>query len=66
MVISSVTDMVLGMILGMIASPLLMKLIRFIRQERKVNRLLREAAIDMQRQQNNDSSHGNFQRLRSL
>lgn len=58
------TDMVLGMILGMIASPLLMKLIRFIRQERKVNRLLREAAIDMQREKKIDNSHGNFQRFR--
>jgi hypothetical protein len=54
--------MVLGMILGMIASPLLMKLIRSVRQERKVNRLLREAAIDMRRQ-HIDSSYGNFQRF---
>lgn len=37
-------DMLLGMILGMVASPLLMKLIRSLRQKRKVDRLLREAA----------------------
>ena len=46
----SIVDMVLGMILGMVASPLLMKLIKFLRQKHKVNRLLREAAADIQRQ----------------
>lgn len=45
-------DMVLGMILGMIASPLLMKLVRSLRQRRKVNRFLREAASDLQGQYN--------------
>lgn len=42
-------DMLLGMILGMIASPLLMKLVRSLRQKRKVDRLLREAATNLQR-----------------
>jgi uncharacterized membrane protein YccC len=49
-ILFSTADMVLGMILGMVASPLLMKLIRSLRQKHKVNRLLREAAADMQRQ----------------
>ena len=42
-------DMLLGMILGMVASPLLMKLIRSLRQKRKVDRLLREAVANLQR-----------------
>lgn len=42
-------DMLLGMILGMVASPLLMKLIRSLRQKCKVDRLLREAAANLQR-----------------
>ena len=42
-------DMLLGMILGMVASPLLMKLIRSLRQKHKVDRLLREAAANLQR-----------------
>ena len=42
-------DMLLGMILGMVASPLVMKLIRSLRQKRKVDRLLREAAANLQR-----------------
>jgi hypothetical protein len=33
----------------MVASPLLMKLIRSLRQKRKVDRLLREAAANLQR-----------------
>jgi uncharacterized membrane protein YccC len=49
MIFISIADMILGMILGMIASPLLMKLIRSLRQRHKVNRLLREAAVDMQK-----------------
>jgi uncharacterized membrane protein YccC len=52
-------DMLLGMILGMVASPLLMKLISSLRQKRKVNRLLREAAADVQRQ-HSDSDHQRF------
>jgi hypothetical protein len=50
MIFSSMSDMVLGMILGMIASPLLMKLIKTLQQKRKVNKLLRETAADLQRQ----------------
>jgi hypothetical protein len=42
-------DMLLGMILGMVASPIMMKAIRSIRQRRKVNRLLREAADQQER-----------------
>lgn len=34
------------MILGMIATPVMMKVIKSIRQRRKVNKLLREAAED--------------------
>jgi uncharacterized protein YlxP (DUF503 family) len=49
MIISSMEDMLLGMILGMVASPLLMKLVRSLRQKRKVDRLLREAATNLQR-----------------
>jgi hypothetical protein len=37
-------DMLLGMLLGMIASPVMMKALKLLRQRRKVNRLLREAA----------------------
>lgn len=49
MIFFSMADMLLGMTLGMVASPLLMKLIRSLRQKRKVNRLLSEAAADLQR-----------------
>ena len=50
MIFSSMSDMLLGMILGMVASPLLMKLVKSLQQKRKVNKLLREAATDLQRQ----------------
>jgi uncharacterized membrane protein YccC len=63
MIFSSMADMLLGMILGMVASPLLMKLISSLRQKRKVNRLLREAAADVQRQ-HSDSDHENSQRFK--
>jgi uncharacterized protein (DUF2062 family) len=36
--------MVLGMALGMVASPLMMKAIKSIKQRRRVSRMLREAA----------------------
>jgi hypothetical protein len=39
-----IVDMTIGMVLGMIASPIMMKAIKAIRQRRKVNRILREAA----------------------
>lgn len=51
MIFSSMADMILGMALGMVASPLMMRLIKSFQQKRKVNRLLREAAADLQRQQ---------------
>jgi hypothetical protein len=41
---STMLDMLLGMLLGMIASPVMMKALKSLRQRRKVNRLLREAA----------------------
>lgn len=37
-------DMTIGMVLGMIASPLMMKAIKSIKQRRRVARLLREVA----------------------
>jgi hypothetical protein len=50
MIFSSMSDMLLGMTLGMVASPLLMRLIKSLQQKRKVNKLLKEAAADLQRQ----------------
>jgi len=50
-------DMLLGMILGMIASPVMMKAIKSMRQKRKVNRLLREAADQQERSNNDDQSY---------
>jgi hypothetical protein len=35
-------DMIIGMILGMVASPLMMKAIKSVKQRRKVSRMLRE------------------------
>ena len=37
-------DMTVGMVLGMVASPLMMKAIKSIRQRRKVSKMLREVA----------------------
>jgi hypothetical protein len=42
MIIDSMIDMVLGMGLGMIASPLMMKALKNIRQKRRINRILHE------------------------
>jgi hypothetical protein len=61
MIFSSIEDMLLGMILGMVASPLLMKLIKSLQQKRKVDRLLKEAAANVQHQ-NSDISQTNSQR----
>lgn len=55
MLISTIIDMLLGMILGMIASPIMMKAIKSIRQKRKVNKILREAA-DQQEKKDIDSN----------
>ena len=46
MMIDALLDMTFGMILGMIASPLMMKGIKVIRQRRKVDRILREILQD--------------------
>jgi hypothetical protein len=35
-------DMIIGMVLGMVASPLMMKAIRSIKQRRRVSRMLHE------------------------
>ena len=48
MMFFSIEDMIFGMILGMIAGPLLMKLIKSLRQIHRVNKLLREAAANLQ------------------
>jgi hypothetical protein len=44
MMINMLFDMTLGMVLGMVASPLMMKAIKSIRQRRKVSKMLREVA----------------------
>ena len=59
MIFSSMTDMLIGMILGMIASPLLMKSIRSLRQKRSVDKILREAAANLQNRNNDNSNHEN-------
>jgi membrane protease subunit (stomatin/prohibitin family) len=55
MLVSTIIDMLLGMILGMVASPIMMKAIKSLRQKRKVNRILREAA-DQQEKKDIDSN----------
>jgi hypothetical protein len=42
MMIDTLLGMTIGMILGMIASPLMMKGVKLIRQRRRVDRILRE------------------------
>jgi hypothetical protein len=41
-------DMTIGMVLGMVASPLMMKAIKSIRQRRKVSKMLREV-VELQK-----------------
>jgi hypothetical protein len=41
-------DMIIGMVLGMVASPLMMKAIKSIKQRRKVSRMLHEIS-DLQK-----------------
>lgn len=41
---SGTFDMTLGMIVGMVASPLMMRGIKILRQRRKINKLLHEIA----------------------
>jgi heme exporter protein D len=62
MLISSIIDMLLGMILGMIASPIIMKVVKSVLQKRKVNKILREAAD----QQEKDTDSNEDQRYRIL
>jgi heme exporter protein D len=40
-----IIGMALGMALGMVASPLMMKAIKSIRQRRKVSKILREVSV---------------------
>jgi hypothetical protein len=53
----NVLDMTIGMVLGMVASPLMMKGIKKIRQQRKVERLIKEAAKIRQSGDIKDLSH---------
>jgi predicted membrane protein len=55
-------DMLLGMLLGMIASPIMMKAIKYIRQKRKVNKILREAA-DQKEKNDTDSKYDQRYRI---
>jgi len=50
--INTLLDMIIGMILGMIASPLMMKGIKIIRQRRKVDRILRQISKEQKNQVN--------------
>ncbi len=48
-------DMMMGMALGMVASPLMMRAVKAIRNRRKINRLLKEIA-DSRKNSLNDSN----------
>jgi hypothetical protein len=48
MMIDALLDMTIGMILGMVASPIMMKAIKILRQRRKVDRILREISENQQ------------------
>lgn len=50
MMIDTLLDMTMGMILGMIASPLMMKGIKIIRQRRKIDRILRQISREQRNQ----------------
>jgi hypothetical protein len=52
MMISTFFDMIMGMVLGMIASPIMMKGIKIIRQRRKVDRILRQISKEQRNQEN--------------
>ena len=54
MMIDTLLGMTIGMILGMIASPLMMKGVKLIRQRRKVDRILRQIP---QEQRNSPKQH---------
>jgi hypothetical protein len=49
MMIDALLNMTFGMMLGMIASPLMMKGIKVIRQKRKVDRILRDISQEQKR-----------------
>jgi hypothetical protein len=49
MMIDALLDMTFGMMLGMIASPIMMKGIKVIRQKRKIDRILREISQKQRR-----------------
>jgi hypothetical protein len=44
MIIDMFFDMTIGMVLGMVASPLMMKAIKSVKQRRKVSKMLHEVA----------------------
>ena len=48
MMIDTLLDMTIGMVLGMLASPIMMKAIKILRQRRKVDKILREISEDQQ------------------
>jgi heme exporter protein D len=49
-------DMIIGMILGMVASPLMMKVIKSVKQRRQVSRMLHEIS---ELQKNGELSYRN-------
>jgi hypothetical protein len=44
MLIDTMIDMILGMGLGMVASPLMMRALKSIKQKRRIDRILQEVA----------------------
>ena len=52
MMLDALLDMIIGMILGMVASPLMMKGIKVIKQRRKVDRILRQISKEQKNQVN--------------
>ena len=44
MLIDAMIDMILGMGLGMVASPLMMRALKTMRQKRRIDRILQEVA----------------------
>jgi len=48
MMIDTLLDMIIGMILGMIASPLMMKGIKILKQKRRVDKILHEISKGQQ------------------
>jgi len=50
MLIDTMIDMILGMGLGMVASPLMMRAVKTMKQKRRIDRILQEVA-ELQRSQ---------------